>query len=122
MKKTTLHFSAFLFALLLFINNMAYANIKKENNSEFSYGSWFSKAFAPDLYLQPYFDMSSFFFEEDATCVNSIPFWEGFNSTSTSFACWTRINGNDPKINSLWQQYQYNFFEGDRSIDRYNFH
>ncbi|WP_133713851.1 choice-of-anchor J domain-containing protein, partial [Myroides indicus] len=52
----------------------------------------------------------------------SLPFWEGFNSSSTTLDCWRTVDSaNDgytwlmpPRDQNFWGSYKYEYYEGDR--------
>lgn len=50
----------------------------------------------------------------------SLPFWEGFNTNSNTLSCWSILdnNGDDlkPVKRNVWQQYNFNMYEGDRCM------
>lgn len=60
-----------------------------------------------------------FYFKTQCNPV-SLPFWEGFNSSSKTFSCWYILdnNGDDlkPIKRNVWQQYSFNMYEGDRCM------
>lgn len=55
-----------------------------------------------------------------ACAAYNLPFKEGFNSASTSFSCWTIVDGNNdattPTGNNIWKQSNATPQEGDRTM------
>ncbi|MCP1995105.1 choice-of-anchor J domain-containing protein [Flavobacterium sp. HSC-61S13] len=120
MSKITSFISVFCIYGLLFLS--ASANAKQDNLDNYrSSDLWHYKSFAPDLNLQPYFSFAPVKLLAAAPCtIQSLPFWEGFNSDSTTFACWSIVDNNkdsnSPTGNNIWKAYTSSPFEGDRSM------
>ncbi len=120
MKKITFFFSAFLVVILFLINSVAYANKEGVKLVE-SNINWQGKSYAPDLYLQPYFnlwELNKATVSAAAACsVQLLPFSEGFNKSSTTLACWTIVDENKDQTAAanIWRV-SSTAFEGDQSI------
>ncbi len=114
MKKNGLFFSTSLIVFFVFFNSLVYAKKEKTIEVELSF-SWQQQSYAPELDIQPYFDFSMRRAWKELLCNSqTIPFAEGFNSDSTTFACWTIVD-EDKDLN-FWTLDPYLPFEGDREI------
>ncbi|MCP1995111.1 choice-of-anchor J domain-containing protein [Flavobacterium sp. HSC-61S13] len=121
MKRITLFFSAFLVSVFLLLSSTLYANKRSVETIESSF-LWLNKSYAPMLDLQPYFNFKhQNLAAAAAACVaQSLPFFEGFDTGSTSLACWTIVDENkdstSPTGSYIWRPYEYGFFEGTHSM------
>ncbi len=113
MKKITLFIPILLFTLLFFLSNSVYANKNTKRIFEKSY-SWDRQIFAPELDLQPYFTFRNLTALAAPCVVQTLPFWEGFNTDSTTSSCWTILDNNKDKYN--WETDDYDYSEGDQSM------
>lgn len=59
-----------------------------------------------------------FKFTTKCSPIATLPFEETFNTTSTTFACWTIVDNkpNSTSATNTWRQYQYSTYEGDRTM------
>lgn len=81
---------------------------------------WQFKSYAPELsigpdYLLKYLNV----FNTNSCNRQSMPFWEGFNSGSTTLSCWTTIdvhNNPSPPGGRIFRPQTYGPFEGDQSM------
>ncbi|TDS58227.1 choice-of-anchor J domain-containing protein, partial [Myroides indicus] len=50
--------------------------------------------------------------------VQTLPFWEGFNTTSPTLSCWSIIDNNNDgtTYNNMWMTYTYGAYEGDQQM------
>lgn len=79
--------------------------------------SWHFKSYAPELLLKPpYFFRYLNGFKNSPCAQQTLPFWEGFNSNSTSSVCWTTIDGDHPQSTSGWQILNNLPYEGDQNM------
>ncbi|TDS51430.1 choice-of-anchor J domain-containing protein, partial [Myroides indicus] len=52
--------------------------------------------------------------------VQTLPFWEGFNTTSPTLSCWSIVDNNadstSPTGSNIWRVYNYSQYEGDQTM------
>ncbi len=81
---------------------------------------WRFRSYAPELFLQPHGDFNYFNPIHTNLCTaQSIPFWEGFNTDSTTLSCWTTIDVNNnptPVGGRIFRPQSYGPYEGDQSM------
>ncbi len=119
MKKIYFIFSTVLVVMLLLLQQSVYANNRTANNLNDQF-RWANQTYAPELYLQPYFDLTiwGLMAAEDCVAMNT-PFSEGFNTTSNTYNCWTFLDHNQdqlPNGSNAWRQFQVLPYEGDRAM------
>ncbi|MCP1995107.1 choice-of-anchor J domain-containing protein [Flavobacterium sp. HSC-61S13] len=120
MKKNILFFTTLLATLFLLCGSAVYAN-KNGEKTDTSWFTWLDRSYAPELVLQPYFNLKSVLVLKVPVCnVLGLPFWEGFNMDSDNLACWTIIDANKdataPMATNIWRVNVDDFLEGDQSM------
>lgn len=118
MSKNTLMF--FILFLVFLSANISVKASDLKNGYESYDMDWERVAYAPDLYLQPYFKFQLTPVLNTVNCnFQTFPFWEGFNSDSTTLSCWTTVddsNNSIPPGSSIFRPQTYGPFEGDQSM------
>ncbi|MCP1995104.1 choice-of-anchor J domain-containing protein [Flavobacterium sp. HSC-61S13] len=118
MKKITFFFSTFFFAILFLVNGFTYAR-GEDRDITVSNINWQDKSYAPELYLQPYFNLTGLDMAAAAAACTAqvLPFSEGFNKNSTTLSCWTIVDANKDETTAanIWRA-SSTFLEGDQSM------
>ncbi len=116
MSKNTLMF--FILSLVFLSANVKMQGADLRNKYESYHMDWELFTYAPDLYLQPYFNFQYKTVLNNSNCIfQTFPFWEGFNTDSPTIQCWSSIDATD--INNpqyLWEPYDYTPYEGDQTM------
>lgn len=81
---------------------------------------WVFKTYNPKMYLPPYFNFTLLNTPTNDCNAHPLPFWEGFNNSSPSLACWQIIDGKNinqpPSGNNIWKPHLYTAHEGNQSM------
>lgn len=100
---------------MFFFNSKAYASTFNSINDRII---WEKYSYAPNLFLlQPQTILAPTYYFEDCE-VLPIPFSEGFNTDSETFSCWTilDLNNDGTEFTGQFINYQWTYFEGNRSM------
>lgn len=94
MKKITNFFYTFIVFVLIFFGNSTYADNRGMDSNK-SVFDWENKSYAPELYLQPYFDLSGQNLSAKALADPNVVFEDDFEGTTSK---WTFVNAT----NNAW--------------------
>ncbi len=94
MKKITNFFYTFIVFVLIFFGNSTYADNRGMDSNKSAF-DWQIKSYAPQLYLQPYFDLNGLQMMGKALADPNVVFEDNFEGTTTK---WTFVNAT----NNAW--------------------